>query len=84
MSAQALTVQEIADLERVHYTTIRAEIAAGRLTARRIGDARTAPIRIDPADYEAWKAARTIRPTGQTTKKHRTVSPLRAVEGGRT
>lgn len=80
---QALTVQEVADLERVHHTTIREEIKAGRLRARRAGVARQSPIRIEPADYETWKQARQIAPAEQPSEESSTVSPLRALEGGK-
>lgn len=83
--SQALTVQEVADLESVHHTTIRAEIGAGRLKARRVGNGRRSAIRIDSSDYAAWKEARMIVPTRKPSPPRQRDTfnvQLKALKGG--
>lgn len=81
--SKPLTVQEVADLERVHHTTIRTEIQAGRLRARRVGRI----YRIERTDYEAWKTAVTVstsaRPGRQRKQGDTFPGRLRAIEGGK-
>jgi excisionase family DNA binding protein len=60
-----MTVQAVADYLGVHPETIRRWIRDGRLTAIDLG-ADSAGWRIDPADLEAFVAAR--RGTRTTTK----------------
>lgn len=51
-----LTVADIAELENVSEKTVRRRIAAGEIPVIRSGR----NIRIDRADYEAWRRSRRV------------------------
>ena len=54
----ALTPKEIAKLERLSPDAIYRAIASGDLAARKV----CGRLRVDPADYEAWKDRHRVPP----------------------
>lgn len=70
-----LTIAEVAALERVDERTIRKEIHACRLVARKIGTI----YRIDPEALEDWRRATIVKPSKPKRTNFRGV--LKAAEG---
>jgi excisionase family DNA binding protein len=84
----AITPKEIAALERLSPDAIYRAIAAGDLPARKV----CGRLRVDRADYEAWKQRHRVRPrpvgpmfvppspTAESTGGGRFLAELEAVE----
>jgi excisionase family DNA binding protein len=49
-----LSVQQVAERLGVCDETVRRRIRSGALPAYRLTDGRTAPLRIDPVEFERW------------------------------
>jgi excisionase family DNA binding protein len=52
-----LTVPEVADRLSVSVRTVRRRIDLGEIPAVRLGSGPQPPVRVDPADLEAWLSA---------------------------
>ncbi|MDP9256411.1 MAG: helix-turn-helix domain-containing protein [Actinomycetota bacterium] len=51
-----LTVRQVAQRLQVSPLSVRRQIASGRLRGVKLGDAGSAPLRIDPAELERYLA----------------------------
>ncbi len=61
-----MSIKEVAQYLGVSYRTVSVWIAEGRIEALKLGDQRTASVRIRPAAVEEFLDSRVVRPTRST------------------